>query len=78
LFGFHRFPVAICCLPSDDCPGADHDARDEPGRRLIYVQMVDLMVTLGDKVPLASFVASRNIFCLDQFMFVIALSFKNL
>ncbi len=72
LFGFHRFPVVICCLPGDDCPGADHDARDEPGRRLIYVQMVDLMTTLGDKVPLASSVASRNICCLDQFMSIIA------
>jgi hypothetical protein len=30
--------------------GAGHDTLDQPGRRLIYVQMIDLLTGLGDKV----------------------------
>ncbi len=57
--------------------GVDHDARDEPGRRLIYMQMVELMMTLGDKVPVTSVGVSRNFFCLDQILFIYHVLFEK-
>ncbi len=34
-------------------PGQDHDAQDEPGRRLVYIQMIEVLTGLGDKVQTA-------------------------
>ncbi len=30
--------------------GVDHDEKDEPGRRLIYMQMIEVLTAIGDKV----------------------------
>ena len=30
--------------------GVDHDEKDEPGRRLFYMQMIEVLTAIGDNV----------------------------